>query len=230
MGCGGSKVGVREVDRSTPHARQPAEEGVATHARAGNGGTKVQDLIELISPHRHRRQPLPLHDLAQAVQSVSLLGGIAGGNRALLTQAADAVVAELRTVSLQATLDSTAHIDQTITAALCNFDVGTVDGPEALLSIKLQLQCVRDLLQVHVHTVLSFCSFPIAGEAAVLDALSAILVKPALKHVKNVIKDACQRLERDIPRFQQQVANKGAEEKKIYGQVFIIVTGENAGT
>ena len=190
--------------------------------------SEVQELIELISPCRHYHQPL--QDLAQAVQRVDLHDGIADGDSTLLTQAADAVIAELRTVSLQTTLDSTAQIDQTVSAALRSFDVSTAEGPEDVRSITSQLQCVQDLLKVHAHTVLSFCSLPIEDEAAVLAALSAILVEPVLKHVKTVIKDACQRLERDIPRFQEQVEGRGAEEKMIYRQVFIIVTGENAGT
>ena len=79
-----------------------------------------------------------------------------------------------------------------------------------------------------LHLSLTYFVLQILNEIG--SALSAILVEPVLKHVKTVIKDACQRLERDIPRFQEQVEGRGAEEKMIYRQVFIIVTGENAGT
>lgn len=179
----------------------------------------------MMAPHKHC-QPTQ-YDVTQAVQKIDPENGLAAGDRVLLTQAADAVVAELGAVSLQTVQTAASRMDEAICAALLDFGSGTVAGEE-LAPLKTQLQYVQDVLQLYAHATLSFCSLPIEGEAAVLSALTKLLVNPVLKHVTKVTKSMCDRIEEDVPLFQHRVSGKGVEDKGIYENLFKKYTGESA--
>ena len=212
MGCGGSKVvGVREVD-------------VEAKATATEMAARVDELINAMSPHR-LEGPLPESQLAEMVALLKLAEKDA--DNTMLTQATDAVVADLLAVPYPTVQGSKAKLDEMICTVLHN--PGS-EVTEELVPLKTQLQCVHHLLQVYAHTTLSFCSLPalLKDGGAALDALSEMLVKPAVKHIKETMRNMCERIEGDLPYFQRQVARKGAEDKGIYEHLFKKFAGESA--
>lgn len=190
---------------------------------------KVQKLIIAMSPHRLEE---PLQDsLGETVAFLKRELEVAeqGGSSDVLMQAADAVVADLVLIPFPTVQASNTKLNALICAGLHRRG-GSGVVEDGLVPLKTQLQCVQDVLQVYAHTTLSFCSLPDLqeNEAAVLGALSEMLVKPAVEHVKEAVRSMCERMEGDLPYFQKQVTGKGAEEKAIYENVSKIYTGDSA--
>ena len=190
---------------------------------------KAHELFELLCPHRRRRL-LP-HNLAQDLDD-SLAEGGRGG--AILRKAADAVVADLKTLSLQTASESTLRVDEALhTALTLAAGVDAAAGSQALAPLKhqplkQQLKCVDDLLKVYAHTTLSYCSLPIENEQAVVNALSAIVVAPAIKYVKKVMATMCEHIEKDACIFQSEVARQRAQDKGNYDLLFKGISGVSA--
>lgn len=173
---------------------------------------KAQELFELMCPHR-RSYLLP-HNLTQDLDD-----GVfnAEKSRAILTKAADAVVADLKTLSLQTASESTLRVDEALRTALTrSADDAAAAGAKDLAPLKHKLKCVDDLLKVYAHTTLSYCTLPIENEKAVVNMLSVMVVGPAIKYVKKAMATMCEHIEKDARIFQSEVARKGAQDKGNY--------------
>lgn len=185
----------------------------------------AMELAELMSPHRGSVQT-DRKLLAELAASIALSRNLADDERdgliAKLKIAADKVVADLKAVKHASSLrldiwgDSAKQMDEAIQAA-----IGSSDLDRCLVPLKTQLQFVENLLKVYAHATLSYCNAQqIQEEELALRALSEIVFKPAIKHIKCAMKDLCKRIDRDPKFYQKKVAGKGIEEKKRYESLY----------
>jgi hypothetical protein len=193
MGCGSS----REVEHPQ-HAAQ------------------VEEVCELLRPHAIARRPLP-PDLG------ALLDVLVAEDPAVLTEAADKVVAELLSLSRSTSKKTAAAIDGAMRAARL-----AAHHPTELTPLHARLKCVNQILQLYVHTTLSSCTLPMVDEADVLLALWELVVQPAVVNIKEEMVAMCADVRERPALYREQVARLGNDDTQMYSLVFKKLQGSNA--
>eukprot|EP00729_Bicosta_minor_P003730 gene3730-1502_t len=181
-------------------------------------GEVIDELYTLLSPHL-ATDPVKTCVKTATYNPRDKVLQLARDDVYALRVAVDKVTSELQTLSAVTIEDASRRIDEDLRESFRVRNKG-ITGNSSVVPLKTRLSEAEQFLNHYVHQILSECTLPLDGAAAVLQTLNAVVIDPIVLLVKEEIVAMCKDVCTRPKAYMAEVNNLGDDDKVIYERTF----------